>query len=99
MKTILAGAVLCGAITMLAPVPAAHATPIAPLTAGVTADLGVLTDVQWGRRCWRDRWGRVRCRGGWGPGWGGPGWGPGWGGPGWGRNCWRDRWGRLICGW
>ena len=97
MKTILAGAVLCGAITMLAPVPAAHATPIAPLTVGVTADLGVLTDVQWGRRCWRDRWGRVRCRGGWDGGWG-PGWGgPGWGGPGWGGNCWRDRWGRLIC--
>ena len=97
MKTILAGAVLCGVITMLAP---AHATPIAsliaPLTEGVTADIGVLTDVQW-RRCWRDRWGRVRCRGRWDGGWG-PGWGPGWGG-GWGRDCRRDRWGRLHCRW
>jgi hypothetical protein len=77
----------------------AQAAPAAPLSAGVTSDLSNLTDVQWGRNCWRDRWGRVHCRGGgWGPGWGGPGWGaPGWGGPGWGRNCWRDRWGRLIC--
>ena len=94
MKTILAGAVLCGAITMLASVPAAHSAPIAPLTVGATADLGVLTDVQWGRRCWRDRWGRVRCRGGWGPGWG-TGWGGGWGR----RDCWRDRWGGWHCRW
>src|SRR5262245_57699077 len=84
MKTILAGAVLCGAITMLAPVPAAHATPIAPLTVGVTADLGVLTDVQWGRRCWRDRWGRLHCRGG---GWGRRCWWDSWGR----RHCrWRS---------
>jgi hypothetical protein len=72
-----------------------QAAPILPLPAAATASLDNLTDVQWGRRCWRDRWGRLRCPGGWG----GPGWGPGWGGPGWGRNCWRDRWGRLICGW
>jgi hypothetical protein len=72
-----------------------QAAPILPLPAAATADLGNLTDVQWGRRCWRDRWGRLHCRGGWG---GDPGWGvgPGWGG-GWGRNCWRDRWGRLHC--
>ena len=67
-----------------------QAAPILPLPAAATASLDNLTDVQWGRRCWRDHWGRLRCPGGWGPGWGGPGWG---------RNCWRDRWGRLICGW
>src|SRR5262245_13437422 len=82
-----------------------QAAPILPLPAAATADINNMTDVQWRRRCWRDRWGRVRCRGGgWGPGWGGPGWGPGWGawgaGPGWGgRNCWRDRWGNLQCRW
>src|SRR5262245_4408506 len=77
----------------------AHASPILPLPAAATDGSDNMTDVQWGRRCWRDRWGRVRCRGGWDGGWGGPGWGPGWGG-GWGRNCWRDRWGRLHCrGW
>ena len=65
-----------------------QAAPILPLSAAATAGLDNLTDVQWGRNCWRDRWGRVHCRGGWGPGWGGPGWG---------GNCWRDRWGRLIC--
>src|SRR5215471_1750979 len=76
-----------------------QAAPISPLPAAATASFDNLTDVQWGRRCWRDRWGRVVCRGGggwggapgwgigWGPGWGA--WGPGWGG-GWGRNCWRD---------
>ena len=89
-----------------------HAAPIVPLSTAATAGIDNMTDVQWGRRCWRDRWGRLRCRGGWGPGWGawgwggGPGWGPGWGGGwamgprwagGWGRNCWRDRWGRLYC--
>src|SRR5262245_29291802 len=67
-----------------------QAAPILPLPAAATAGFDNMTDVQWGRRCWRDRWGRLRCRGGggWGPGWGGPGWGPGWGawgaGPGWG---------------
>src|SRR5262245_56833949 len=77
-----------------------QAAPILPLPAAATAGIDNMTDVQWGRRCWRDRWGRVRCAGG-GPGWV-PGWGsswamgPGWGG-GWGRNCWRDRWGRLRC--
>src|SRR5215510_107661 len=81
-----------------------QAAPILPLPAVTTAGIDNMTDVQWGRRCRRDRWGRLRCAGG-GPGWaGGPGWGgavwspwgPGWGG-GWGGNCWRDRWGRLIC--
>ena len=73
--------------------------PMLPLAAA-TAGIDNITDVQWGRRCWRDRWGRLRCAGG------GPGWGPGWGGswamgPGWagGRNCWRDRWGRWQCRW
>jgi len=85
-----------------------QAAPILPLPAAATAGIDNMTDVQWGRRCWRDRWGRLRCGPGWGPGWR-PGWGawgaaPGWGvgwGPGWGggRNCWRDRWGRLRCGW
>ena len=80
-----------------------QAAPILPLSAAATAGVDNLTDVQWGRRCWRDRWGRLRCRGP-APGWGGPGWGPGWGawgsGPGWGgRNCWRDRWGQLQCRW
>src|SRR5262245_58611608 len=65
------------------------AAPILPLPAAATAGLDNLTDVQWGRRCWRDRWGRVRCRGGWEGGWGG----------GWGRNCWRDRWGNKHCRW
>ena len=74
-----------------------QAAPIHPLPAAATAGIDNMTDVQWGRRCWRDRWGRLRCASGWGPGWGGS-WamGPGWGG-GWGRNCWRDRWGRLLC--
>jgi len=85
-----------------------RAAPILPLPAAATASIDNVTDVQWGRRCWRDRWGRLRCAGpGWRPGWRGswamsPGWGPGWGagwGGGWGRNCWRDRWGRLRCGW
>jgi len=87
-----------------------QAAPILPLPAAATSAIDNMTDVQWGRRCWRDRWGRLRCAGGpgWAPGWGvggpGPGWGgpvwspwaPGWGG-GWGRTCWRDQWGRLIC--
>jgi len=41
-----------------------HAAPILPLPATATGALDNLTDVQWGRRCWRDRWGRVHCRGG-----------------------------------
>jgi hypothetical protein len=48
---------------------AAHATPIAPLPAGVTADFNVFTDIQW-RRCWRDRWGRLHCRRCWRDSWG-----------------------------
>jgi hypothetical protein len=92
-----------------------QAAPVLPLPAAATAGIDNMTDVQWGRRCWRDRWGRVLCRGGAGPGWGG-GWGPAWGGGwaaapvwgggwgpgwggGWGRNCWRDGWGRVRCGW
>src|SRR5262249_60861740 len=84
-----------------------QAAPILPLPAAATAGIDNMTDVQWGRRCWRDRWGRLRCArgwgGGWGPGWGcwvgGPGWGgswamgPGWGGGG-GRNFWREPRGR-----
>ena len=73
-----------------------QAAPILPLPAAATAALDNMTDVQWGRRCWRDRWGRLRCGPGRGPGWNAWGYGPGWG-PGWGRNCWRDRWGRLRC--
>jgi hypothetical protein len=42
----------------------AQTAPLAPLPAGATAGLDNLTDVQWGRHCWRDRWGRVHCRGG-----------------------------------
>ena len=41
-----------------------QAAPILPLPAAATAGLDNLTDVQWGRHCWRDRWGRVHCRGG-----------------------------------
>src|SRR5262252_893292 len=76
-----------------------QAAPILPLPGAATAAVDNMTDVQWGRRCWRDRWGRLRCGGGgWGPGWGAWGAGPGWGGgPGWGRNCWRDPWGRVRC--
>src|SRR5215475_11458884 len=71
-----------------------QAAPILPLPAATTATIDNMTDVQWGRRCWRDRWGRVLCRGGGGPGWVG-GWGPGWGsgwGPGWGGG-WGPGWG------
>ena len=39
-----------------------HAAPILPLPATATGALDNLTDVQWGRRCWRDGWGRVHCR-------------------------------------
>jgi hypothetical protein len=39
-----------------------QAAPIAPLT-GVTVDHSSnLTQVWWGRRCWRGRWGRIHCR-------------------------------------
>lgn len=41
-----------------------QAAPILPLPAAATTGLDNLTDVQWGRRCWRDRWGRMRCHGG-----------------------------------
>ena len=40
----------------------AQAAPLAPLPAAATAGFDNLTDVQWGRNCWRDRWGRVHCR-------------------------------------
>jgi len=65
-----------------------QAAPILPLSAAATAAIDNMTDVQWGRSCWRDRWGRLRCS---------RGWGPGWNARGWGRNCWHDRWGRLRC--
>ena len=45
-----------------------QAAPILPLSAAATAAIDNMTDVQWGRRCWRDRWGRLRCGRGWGPG-------------------------------
>ena len=45
-----------------------QAAPILPVPAAATVGLDNLTDVQWGRNCWRDRWGRVHCRGG--GGWG-----------------------------
>ena len=48
---------------------AAQAAPIAPLAAGVTAELGDVTQVSW-RRCWRDRWGRLHCRSCWRDRWG-----------------------------
>lgn len=57
-----------------------HATPILPLPATATSALDNLTDVQWGRRCWRDRWGRLHCRGG---GWGRHCWRDRWGN----RHC------------
>ena len=63
----------------------ATAAPIAPLPAAATAGLDNLTDVQWGRNCWRDRWGRLHCRGGWHGGWR--------------HNCWWDRWGNRRCRW
>ena len=47
-------------------------TNVGPATAG----LDNLTDVQWGRSCWRDGWGRVHCRGG---GWGRHCWRDRWG--------------------
>jgi hypothetical protein len=53
-----------------------QAAPILPLPAAATANLDNLTDVQWGRNCWRDRWGRVQCRGG---GWGRHCWRDRWG--------------------
>lgn len=61
----------------------ATAAPILPLPATVAAGLDNLTDVQWGRNCWRDRWGRLHCRGGWHGG----------------RRCWWDRWGHRRCTW
>ena len=36
-----------------------QAAPILPLPTAVTAGLDNLTDVRWGRRCWRDQWGRL----------------------------------------
>jgi hypothetical protein len=63
----------------------AQAAPILPLSATAIAGLDNLTDVQWGRNCWRDRWGRLHCRGGWHGGWG--------------RHCWWDRWGHRRCRW
>jgi hypothetical protein len=62
-----------------------QAAPILPLPAAGTAGIDNVTDVQWGRHCWRDHWGRLHCRGGWHGGWG--------------RHCWRDRWGHRHCRW
>ena len=53
-----------------------QAAPILPLPVAATAGLDNMTDVQWGRRCWRDRWGRLRCNGG---GWGRNCWRDRWG--------------------
>lgn len=39
----------------------AQATPVAPLSPGITAGLSLLADASW-RRCSRDRWGRMHCR-------------------------------------
>lgn len=61
----------------------ATAAPILPLPLTATTGLDNLTDVQWGRNCWRDRWGRLHCRGGWHGG----------------RHCWWDRWGNRRCRW
>jgi hypothetical protein len=69
-----------------------QAAPILPLPAAATAGFDNMMDVQWGRRCWRDRWGRLVCGLGWGPGWR-PGWGPGSGAPGW------SVWGAAGPGW
>src|SRR5262245_44955903 len=33
-----------------------QAAPILPLPTVATAGIDNMTDVQWGRRCWRDRW-------------------------------------------
>jgi hypothetical protein len=54
----------------------AQAAPTFPLPAAATTGLDNLTDVQWGRNCWRDGWGRVHCRGG---GWGRHCWRDRWG--------------------
>jgi len=54
----------------------AQAAPILPLPSAATAGLDNVVDVQWRRRCWRDRWGRVHCRGG---GWGRHCWRDRWG--------------------
>jgi hypothetical protein len=53
-----------------------RAAPILPLPSATTAGLDNVVDVQWRRRCWRDRWGRVHCRGGW---WGRHCWRDRWG--------------------
>src|SRR5262245_51575358 len=101
-------AIACAGLIFAATSGSAGAAPIAPFPTAATASFDNLTDVQWGRRCWRDAWGRPVCnRGGWGPGWdecwrdaggrpvcnyGGPGFTVGWGG-----HCWRDARGRFIC--
>src|SRR5262249_13970025 len=41
-----------------------QAAPILPLPAAATAGTNNMIDVQWGRRCWRDRWGRLGGAGG-----------------------------------
>ena len=67
----------------------ANAMPVSPPPASGIAGSGVdITNVQWGRQCWRDGWGRVHCR---------PVARPGWRPPP--RHCWRDRWGRMVCRW
>jgi hypothetical protein len=39
-----------------------RAAPILPLPSATTAGLDNVVDVQWRRRCWRDRWGRALSR-------------------------------------
>ena len=53
-----------------------QAAPFLPLPAAAIAAVDNMTDVQWRRRCWRDRWGRLRCSGG---GWGRNCWRDRWG--------------------
>lgn len=58
------------AALLFAAIPgSAKAAPIAPLPAGVAAQLSDVTEVRW-RRCWRDRWGRMHCRWCWRDRWG-----------------------------
>jgi hypothetical protein len=99
-------AIACAGLIFAATSGSAGAAPIAPLPAATTASFDNLTEVHWGRRCWRDRWGQLVCtRGGRGVGWDGC-WHDAWGrpvcnhgGPGFdlGWGCWTDAWGRVIC--
>jgi hypothetical protein len=75
MSRLMLAIAFAGLIVAAAP-GTSHAAPIVPLSAAATTGLDNLTDVQWGRRCWRDGWGRVHCRGG---GWGRRCWWDSWG--------------------